>query len=51
MNNITPRKIVAKCHLTDELLNYDLILGRVIPYEIGIIILNLKTKLSLGKNF
>ena len=27
----------AKCHLTDKLLNYDLILGRYIPHELGII--------------
>ena len=27
----------AKCHLTDKLLNYDLILGRDILHELGII--------------
>ena len=30
-------KIYAKCHLTNKLLNYDLILGRFILYELGII--------------
>ena len=29
--------IYSKCHLTDKLLNYDLILGRDIIHEIGII--------------
>ena len=30
-------EIYAKCHLTDKLLNYDLILGRDILHELGII--------------
>ena len=30
-------KIYAKCHLTDELLNYNLILGRDILHKLGII--------------
>ena len=30
-------EIYAKCHLTDTLLNYNLILGRDILYELGII--------------
>ena len=34
--NHTP-EIYSKCHLTDRLLNYDLILGRDILYESGII--------------
>ena len=29
-------EINAKCHLTDKLLNYNLILGRDIRHEIGI---------------
>ena len=43
-------KIYAKCHLTDKLLNNDLILGRYILYELGIIFI-FKNKLSLGKKF
>ena len=36
-------KIYAKCHLKDKLLYYDLILGRDILHELGIIF-NLKNK-------
>ena len=36
-------EIYAKCHLTDKLLNYDLILGRDILHELGIIF-NFKNK-------
>ena len=36
-------KIYAKCHLTDELLNYDLILGRDILHKLRIIF-NFKNK-------
>ena len=30
-------EIYAKCYLNDKLLNYDLILGRDMPHELGII--------------
>ena len=43
-------KIYAKCHLTDKLLNYILILGRDILHKLGIIS-TLKIKQSLGKKF
>ena len=36
-------EIYAKCHFADKLLNYDLILGRDILHELGIII-NFKNK-------
>ena len=39
-------EIYAKCHLTNKLLNYDLILGRDILHELG---LTLQIKRSLGK--
>ena len=32
-----PAEIFAKCHLTDKLLNYNLILGRDILHKLGII--------------
>ena len=37
-------KINTKCHLTDKLLNYNLILGRDILHELGIIF-NIKNKI------
>ena len=36
-------EIYAKCHLTDKALNYDSILGRVILYDLGMI-LNFENK-------
>ena len=43
-------EINAKCHLTNILLNYGLILGRDIQHELGIIIVY-KIKLSIARSF
>ena len=43
-------KFYAKCHLTNNLLKYNLIQGRDIIHEIGIIF-NFKIKQSPGKKF
>ena len=40
--------VYAKCHSTDKLLNYDLILGRDILHELGIIF-NFQNKLIMWK--
>ena len=40
-------EIYAKCYLNNKLLNYNLIQGRDILYQLGIIF-NLKMKISLG---
>ena len=37
------KNIYAKCHLTDKLLNYDLLLGREILHKLGVIF-NFKNK-------
>ena len=43
-------EIDAKCHLTNTLLNYDLIIGRNIIYELGLLF-NFKNKTITWQEF